>query len=68
MKFYNFFRTPKIKKQEEDELVKKENKTFKPPYFEISYLPHFIFVLNNLKKVMDMPFEALQNLFEVKRQ
>jgi hypothetical protein len=27
----------------------KEKKTFKPLYFQISYLPHILFVLNNLK-------------------
>ncbi len=27
----------------------KKKKTFKPIYFQISYLPHFLFVLNNLK-------------------
>jgi hypothetical protein len=27
----------------------KEKKTFRSPYFQISYLPHFLFVLNNLK-------------------
>jgi len=35
--------------QEKDEVVHKENKTFRPPYFQISYILHFLFVLNNLK-------------------
>jgi hypothetical protein len=41
--------TPKTKKQEKDEVVHRENKTFRPPYFQISYILHFLFVLNNLK-------------------
>jgi hypothetical protein len=30
-------------------LFKEKKKTFRPPCFQISYLPHFLFVLNNLK-------------------
>jgi hypothetical protein len=48
-KFTILFGTPKTKKQEEDELVQREKKTFIPLYIQISYLPHFLFVLNNLK-------------------
>jgi hypothetical protein len=54
MKIYNIFWNSKnkeatTKKEEEDELVQGERKTFGPPYFQISYLLHFFFVLNNLK-------------------
>jgi hypothetical protein len=33
MKIYNIFRTPKTKKQEEDELVQREKKPLIPPCF-----------------------------------
>jgi len=36
------------KTQEKNELVQ-EKKTFKSSYFQISYLHHFLFILNNLK-------------------
>jgi hypothetical protein len=50
-KFTIFLGTPKTKKQEEDEIVQREkNIIFRPPYFQISYLLHFLFVLNNLKR------------------
>jgi len=49
VKFTIFLETPKTKKQEEDELVQREEKKLKPPYFQISFLLHFFFVLNNLK-------------------
>jgi hypothetical protein len=47
--FTIFLGTPKTKKQEKDELVHIENKTFRPLYFQISYILHFLFVLNNLE-------------------
>jgi hypothetical protein len=37
------------KKEEEGELVQAKQKTLKPLYFQISYVPHFLLVLNNLK-------------------
>jgi hypothetical protein len=53
VKIYNTWNSKKngvtTTKQEEDELVIREKKTFRPPYFQISYLPHFLYVLNNLK-------------------
>jgi hypothetical protein len=54
MKIYNISWNSKnkeatTKKEEEDELVRGQKKTFGPPYFQISYLFHFFFVLNNLK-------------------
>jgi hypothetical protein len=44
-----FLEIPKTEKQEEDELVQSEKKTFRPSYFLFSYFLHFFFVLNNLK-------------------
>jgi hypothetical protein len=37
------------KKEKEDDLVQGKKKTLRPLYFQISYLPHFLLVLNNLK-------------------
>jgi hypothetical protein len=48
-KFIILLGIPKTKKQEEDELLQREKKTFKLLYFQISYLSHFLFVLNNVK-------------------
>jgi hypothetical protein len=49
-KFTILVGTPKTKKQEEDwACSKREKKHLEPPYFQISYLHHFLFVLNNLK-------------------
>jgi hypothetical protein len=42
------FGTLKTSKKEEDELVPKK-KTLTPPYFQISYHPHFLFFWNNLQ-------------------
>jgi hypothetical protein len=61
-KFIILFGIPKTNKQEEDELVQREKKTFRLPYFQISYLFWTIY------KTMETPFEVLQNLSEVQRQ
>jgi hypothetical protein len=39
----------KQRNQKRIELVQRGKKNLEPPYFQISYLYHFLFVLNNLK-------------------
>jgi hypothetical protein len=47
-KFTILLKTSKQRSKKRMNLFK-EKKTFRPIYFQISYLPHFLFVLNNLK-------------------
>jgi hypothetical protein len=50
VKIYNtFLEFQKQRSKKRMSFFKERKKTFRPPYFQISYLPHFLFVLNNLK-------------------
>jgi len=49
LKIYNTSWNSKNKEARRGWACSKEKKTFRPLYFQISYLPHILFVLNNLK-------------------
>jgi hypothetical protein len=66
-KFTILLETSKTKKQEEDDLVQRKKKHLDPLIFKFH-----IFLISclfwTIEKVMEAPFEALQNLFEGQRQ
>jgi hypothetical protein len=49
VKIYNTSWNSKNKEARREWACSKRKKTFRSPYFQISYLLHFLFVLNNLK-------------------